>query len=319
MWSWKIPEPQKSLLFLIVVFAALVLEAQQQDTTYVSSDKVKLFTVLTRPEQPENAPLAVIIAGSGPTDLNGNQPNLQNNSLKYLSDDLAEQGIATVRFDKRGIGKSSSFPESEMTINQFADDVVTIIDYYKKYGFTDIYIIGHSEGSLIGLIAIQRITLKGFISIAGAGSPADEILKKQLQPQLPPIWYDRVVSMIDSLKNHHEVHNVAPSLQVLFRPSVQPYLMSWFDYDPTELIAQLNCPVLVVQGDQDIQVDIEEAKKLEQMAKDGELKIISRMNHVLKTVEGGRQANVATYSDPMLPVIPKLVQTISTFIHRVND
>lgn len=305
------------ILVTVLLLSPVLLKSQVSDTIFIKMDNVSVHTVLTKPANVKKCPLAVIIGGSGPTDLNGNQPSLKNNSLKYLSDALVENKIATVRFDKRAIGKSKSaaIKESGLTIDIYADDVIAIINYYKQKGYSDIYIIGHSEGSLIGLIALQKENVKGFVSVAGAGSPAWEILEKQLKPKLPPELYSQVEIILDSLKNNHQVKIIPPVLNSLFRPSVQPYLISWFHYDPAYLVSKISCPVLIVQGNKDIQVDMDEANKLKVASKRGKLLIVNNMNHVLKTVTGDMKENISTYSNPDLPVNTDLINGISEFIN----
>ncbi len=304
--------------FTLIVLSILFLQAKGQitDTLYISIGNAKIHTVLTKPANPKA--LGIIIAGSGPTDLNGNQTSIPNNSLLYLSDALAANNIATVRFDKRGIAGSYdiSFKESDITIDTFANDVVSITKHFKQQGFKEIYFIGLSEGSLIGLIAAQNMNIKGFISLAGAGNPADSILKKQLKPQLPPALYSQTETLLDSLKNGMTVKSYSPLLISLFRPSVQPYLISWFRYDPAELIKNLKCPVLIVQGDKDIQVDLQESEILAKAAPTGKYLIIKDMNHILKTIAGDMQENVASYTNPALPVNDELVKNIVEFIKQ---
>lgn len=295
---------------------AFMLKAQVSDTSYFQTENARIYTVLSKPAKTENVPLAIIIAGSGPTDLNGNQPSRKNNSLLYLSDALVANNIATLRFDKRGIAKSrfESFSEYDLNIDIYANDVIGLIEYVKQKGFTDIYIIGHSEGSLIGMISLQNIKIRGFISLCGVGNSADVVLKKQLQPKLPPAFYAQVEPIIDSLKQGHQVKSFPPQLNSLFRPSVQPYLISWFKHNPTKLIKNLHCPVLIVQGERDIQVDSEEADLLHLAANQSKLLVLEKMNHVLKNIEGGMQENIASYTNPNLPVNAELIKNIVEFI-----
>jgi pimeloyl-ACP methyl ester carboxylesterase len=305
------------LIPVLTLFSSLLL-AQSSDTTFIQADDAALHAVLTKPLATGNYPLAVIIAGSGPTDLNGNNSGMNNNSLRYLSDALVENKIASVRFDKRGIGKSTitGFKEDDLTIDNYANDLVAIIKHYKVKGYSDIYLIGHSEGSLIGLIAMQDIKIDGFVSIAGAGSPAHEIINKQLKPKLPPAIFSQVEIIIDSLKNKHQVKNVPPQLNALFRQSVQPYLISWFNYNPADLIKKLRCPLMIIQGDKDIQVDLEEANKLMAASNNGKLLIVNNMNHVLKTINGDVNENISSYSNPDLPINQNLVNGLADFINK---
>jgi uncharacterized protein len=309
---------KRYLTILFLAIFSLIIKAQVTDTTFIQVDGVKIHTVLSNPLKSAACPLVIIIAGSGPTDLNGNQMIMHNNSLKYLSEALVEKSIATVRFDKRAIGKSkiNDMNEADLTIEKYADDLVSIIDHYRGRGYQDIYLAGHSEGSLIALIAMQKIKVKGFISIAGAGSPADEILRKQLKPKLPQPLYLRVEGMLDSLKNSFQVKNTLPQLNSLFRQSVQPYLISWFKYDPAGLLSKLNLPVLIIQGDKDIQVDQEEAGKLNAASKNGRLLIIKNMNHIMKTINGDLNENISSYSKPDLPVNQELSDAMVEFIKK---
>jgi hypothetical protein len=309
---------KKITILTFILFGTLALQAQKEDTLFIKIDSVKIHSVLTQPKENQPTPLVIFIAGSGPTDLNGNSAMTQNNSLLYLSDSLVKKGMATFRFDKRGIAKSAykGFKEKNLTIDRYVNDLVSIVQYAKKEkGFRDIYLLGHSEGSLIALIALQQIEVDGFISLAGAGSPADEILRGQLKPKLPEAFYSKVEIIIDSLKQGHRVKNVSPQLYNLFRPSVQPYMISWFKYNPVELIRKIDCPVLVINGTKDLQVGVKEAEKLAKASNNAKLVNIKNMNHVLKTIEGGQSENIKAYSNPELPVNQKLVQTITEFIN----
>ncbi len=305
-------------LVLLTAFLVSVLcaNAQQTDTTYVQVDGTKLHCVLTKPNSSTVSPLMIIVAGSGPTDLNGNQPSMQNNSLRLLSEALVSKGISTLRFDKRAIAKSAyaDFKEEDLSIDQYANDLTKLVKHAKQKGFTDIYIAGHSEGSLLALLAIQKVKVKGFVSIAGAGKSADLILKEQLKPKLPREFYIKVEAIIDSLKKGELVQNTPPQLATLFRPSVQPYLISWFKHKPGELIAKLTCPILILQGAKDIQVGVEDAKKLKTASQNAELVVVNNMNHVLKTIAMGMQENIASYTNPVLPVNTDLVEAIVNFI-----
>lgn len=308
----------KKFLFGFVLLVCVQFSiAQHTDTIFVQLDDVNLHTVLSSPKEKAEA-LAIFIVGSGPTDLNGNQAMMKNNSLKYLSDELLKNKISTVRFDKRGAGESivDNYSEEKLAIGMFAKDVEELIQYFKKKTKQNIYLIGHSQGSLVGLIAAQNIPVDGFISISGAGNSIDVILKKQLQPKLPPSYYTQAVGIIDSLKNGNHVKTIPPHLQSVFRPSVQPYMISWMKYQPAELIKSLKCKSLVVQGNKDIQVDLEEAQVLSQATENAELLVIEKMNHVLKTIEGGVQGNITSYTNPKLPVNKELVKGIVRFIKQ---
>lgn len=299
-------------LFLI----AKLVYSQSNDTLFVESEGVKLHTVLTTPAGSEVENLVIIIAGSGPTDINGNQKIANNNSLLFLSNELVKNKIATVRFDKRGIAKSfhPGFNESNLVFEDYAKDIVAIIKYYSAKGYKNIYLIGHSEGTLLGLIAAQEVKIKGFVSLCGAGNPIDVTLKKQLKPKMPPAMYSEAESIIDSLKRGHLVKNVSSQMNMLFRPSVQPYMISWFRHDPAEYVMKLESPLLIIQAEKDIQVDMEEATTLKNASPKSQFLVVKDMNHVLKAISGDIKENVASYSNPNIPVSQELVTAIANFI-----
>jgi hypothetical protein len=285
------------------------------DTLSIPLSDISLHAVLSKPAKVKNPAIALIIAGSGATDLNGNQQGVENNYIKFLAEDLNQNNIATLRFDKRGIGKSSysDFKESDLTIDLFAQDVESILSYLKEENYNNIYVIGHSEGSLLGLIALQKNNIKGFISLAGAGNSADIILKNQLKPKLPPAFYSQVEQIVDSLKAGDIVKNVPPQLNALFRPSAQTFLISWFKYSPEELIQNIHTPIIIINGNKDIQIDLNEAKILAKASKT-EVIEIDNMNHVLKTISGDMQENIQSYTNPDLEINSDLITTIVNFI-----
>lgn len=306
------------LIALFSLVSAAVIAGT--DTTIVESDLIlhtatgEIYGTLTTPQAVDQIPVALIIAGSGPTDRNGNGPMMQNNSLKFLAKALAEHGIASLRYDKRAIGASKDAlkDEADLRFEDYVEDAKAWIDLLKQdKRFTQIIIIGHSEGSLIGMLAAGRANK--FVSLAGAGQPADEILKVQLSAQTQDIQ-DMTFPIIDSLKMGHIVENVNPMLYTLFRPSVQPYLISWFRYDPQVEIGKLTIPVLIVQGTTDIQVSADDARRLAAANPDAQLVLIEGMNHIFKTASADRQENLATYGNPVMPISTELVAEISGFV-----
>jgi hypothetical protein len=310
----------KNIIFTISVFLLIIIQANAQDpqvisdTIQIPATDISLYSILSKPDN-ANA-IAIIMPGSGPTDYNGNQPGVINNSIKFLAANLNKNNIATLRFDKRAINNSSyeGFNESDLTIDQYATDLVQVIEFAKSKDFKKIYLIGHSEGSLISLIALQSINVDGFISIAGAGQSADLILKTQLKPQLPADFFSQVKIVIDSLKMGYQVKNAPQQLFMLFRPSVQPYLISWFKYKPTELIKSISIPVLIINGTKDLQVGIDQANLLHNANSKSTYIEIENMNHVLKTIQGDMQENIQSYTNPDLQVNTDLINAISNFI-----
>lgn len=268
-------------------------------------------------------PLVVIIAGSGPTDRNGNSPLLpgKNNSLELLADGLRDRGIASVRYDKRGIGESAKamVSEADLRFEMYADDAAAWVKQYSKDPrFTTITIVGHSEGSLLGMLAAQHSPTDGYVSLEGAGRPADQVLREQLGKQLPPALMTAANNTLDTLLAGHTVANTPAALAALFRPSVQPYLISWLRVNPQTEIARLTIPVLIVQGTLDAQVPESDAKLLAAAQPRAKLLIIQGMNHVLKQVPADAAAQRSSYGDPSIPDAPELIDGVASFVKSVR-
>lgn len=309
----------KTSIFITLILSFLTVNVfgQAEEIVTLKTDTGDLEGTLCIPETDKLIPVVLIIAGSGPTDRDGNQQTMQNNSLKMLASELSNKGIASLRYDKRGVGKSANagLAESDLRFEHYIEDAEGWIDFLERDGrFGDIVIIGHSQGSLIGMIASQYQNVEKFISIAGVGQTGDQTIREQLSAQ-PPIVLEQASPILDQLVQGETVEDVPPMLNALFRPSVQPYIISWFKYDPQEEIAKLKIPVLIIQGDTDIQVSTQDAERLANANPNAKLSIIEGMNHVLKDTEPDRQKNILTYNQPELPIKPELIEIISDFIN----
>jgi len=291
-----------------------------KDTSFVETEVIlhtktgDIFGTLTTPKKFSNIPVALIIAGSGPTDRNCNNPMMKCDAYKKLAYALVENNIASVRYDKRGIAESKAAGknESDLRFEDYVNDAKEWLQLLRQDKlFSKIIVVGHSEGSLIGMMAARDVDK--FISIAGAGQSADKIIKEQLSSQ-PQEVKDMSFPIIDSLSQGKTVDNTSPMLASIFRISVQPYLISWFKYDPQAEIHKLTIPVLIIQGINDLQVTEEDAKRLSKANPAGQLVLVDKMNHIFVKVEGDRQENIASYNDTSLPIDNELVKSITDFI-----
>ena len=264
--------------------------------------------------------VALIIAGSGPTDRDGNSLVLKgpNNSLKLLAGALAEAGIASVRYDKRGIGQSgmmAGLNESELRFTTYSDDAAAWITHLRAdRRFRKVIVIGHSEGALLGTIAAREASADALILLAGAGRPIGEVLRTQLKANAPALA-DRAEPLLRELEQGRPIADVPADLQFLFRPSIQPYMISWLPLDPQRELAKLEIPRLVIRGTTDVQADRMDAERLGQASPAVRVVMIEGMNHVLKLASGSAQEQLATsYVDPTLPVAPEMVRAIVAFV-----
>jgi len=306
-----------SIVALTLLFP-LVAQAQSRNVQ-IETDLGVLAGTLTIPESERVRASVLIIAGSGATDRDGNSPGLPgNNSLKYLAESLAGLNIASLRFDKRLIGDSASslLAESDLRFDTYVSDAVLWAKFLQRQIDAPVYIVGHSEGSLIGLLAASKIEVAGVISIAGPGRPACQVILDQIRERLPPDLLVETETILSRLNNGQTVSSPPPELNPLFRESVQPYLISWFQYDPASVVAELDVPLLLLYGSTDIQIDIADGERLLAAGTTASLKIIEGMNHVLKMVGPDTNEQIESYSDPALPIAGELVSEIDAFVAK---
>ena len=269
------------------------------------------------PEASEKIPLVILIGDSGPTDRNGNQQMMENNSLRYLSEELFENGIASFRYDKRIVKqmKTKNINEKDIRFDDFIKDAIGVIDFFKKgNAFSEIIIIGHGQGSLIGMIAAQNRADK-FISIGGAGQEIDNVIVDQLEQQAPGLRANAIEAFTE-LRENGSTQNYSTGLASIFRPAIQPFIRSWMLYNPKAELAKLDIPVLIINGDKDLQVQISEAELLRKAKPGAQFEIIAEMNHIFKEFKGNDMENSKSYNEYKTPVIPRLVEIISTFINQ---
>ena len=307
-------------LFSLIIFAKEKLPYKQKDISIVTATG-QVKGELDIPKMKGPMPVVLMIAGSGPTDRDGNNVFMQNNSLKMLAEELVKANIAVCRYDKRGIAQSKDAmqKESDLRFDDFWHDAAAFIELLKRdKRFSQVIVLGHSEGSLLGMIALQHQPADGFISIAGASLNADSTLLLQLKTQ-PAFLLNESRRIIDSLRQGKTVTGVSQFLSSLFRPSVQPYLMNWFKYNPCDEFAKIsNVPSLILQGTNDIQVDVADAKRLSAVRPQVKMVLIEGINHIFKPAPADREGNVATYSKPELPIMKQLSTEIINFVNSIK-
>jgi len=310
----------KIKLTCLLVLQSLFLWGQKAETWTVKLPQGVLQGTLLRADSLKPGPVVLIIPGSGPTDRNGNNPMAHNNSLKMLADSLAAHHISSLRIDKRGIGQSrlKNFNERNLVFDDFVNDAVLWINKLKSSSyFTKIIIAGHSQGALTGLLAACKTKPDAYISLNGAGYPIDYILKNQLSTLVPPVK-KQAYQIIDSLKTGKKTAQVTGPLYMLFRPSVQGFLSSWMAYDPGKILAACKFPALIIQGDTDLQITLDNALRLKKFKPKAKLIIIKGMNHILKPAPKEQIPNLKTYNEPNLQLHPQLVPALVRFIKNIN-
>jgi uncharacterized protein len=242
---------------------------------------------------------------------------------KLLAEGLAAHGIASVRVDKRGMYSSAAaIPNgNDVTIAAYASDVhAWVTEIRQKTGATCIWMLGHSEGGLVAMAAAKDnpADICGLILVATAGRRLGDVIREQLRanPTNAPIL-DEALRDIDSLETGKRIDAGAinPALVALVRPEVQDFLIDEFSYDPVALLVGYKGPVLILQGERDIQISTDDCRLLKGAHREAKLVLLPTINHVLKTVAtDDRAANLRTYVDPSLPLASGVVEAITDFI-----
>jgi hypothetical protein len=271
-----------------------------------------------------NAPVVLIIPGSGPTDRNGNSPlGVTGSTYRLLAEALAAQGVSSVRIDKRGMfGSAGAGDASAVTIPDYVLDVHSWVAAVRRRTNAEcVWLLGHSEGSLVALAAAQEPAgICGLVLTAGPGRPVSEALRDQLRANSANApFLEPALAALGRLEAGEQVDpaGMHPAIAPLFAPQVQDFLISMFSYDPAELIGRVRLPVLIVQGTADIQIGEQDARRLAAANPAARLVLLPGVSHVLKQVAGSDlAANVATYSDPTLPLAAGVAEAIAGFVRR---
>ena len=311
----------KKLFYVLLLIASTT--AFSQNTSGFTTENIAVNSLLNGTlyapiRQNNTTNLVLLIAGSGPTNRDGNQIGLTNNSLKLLAESLVKNGIAVYSYDKRIFAQMAAgkLDEASLSFDNFIDDAKAVVLYFKNQKkYHSITIAGHSEGALIGMVAANG-NADAYISIAGAGRPIDEVLLEQIGKQAP-FLKEEVEKNLATLKSGNTFELKNQMLASLFRASVQPYMISWIKYHPQNEIKKLQIPSLLINGDKDIQVSVQDAQLLQQAKPDAQLQIIPNMNHIFKAIKGDDTENKASYTNPELPICPELTSIITTFIRSL--
>lgn len=309
------------LCFVVASFAA-------EEEVQIEAAWGNIAATLATPEGGSDTAV-LIIAGSGPTDRNGNSGlNLNTFAYKMLSDGLTAEGLAVMRYDKRAIGLSH-YPVEEVpnvVLDDFVDDAVLCVEYLRARGYSRVILAGHSEGGEIALlVATERgVAVDGIVLLSAAGFPMDEILRWQLSEQLMPSHIGLMVAannLIVKLKRGERIaeEDIPKELLALFHPHVQPFITSSMQHDPREVAARCTQPMLIISGGRDIQVTTANGEALHAAQPRAEHVVFQNMSHVLKDATSADRMEqlVSVYTNSQLPLTEGLTTTIAQFINNI--
>ncbi len=305
----------KLSLFFIVMSTFCFGQEKEFNSAIVKVNKYIEGSLVT-PYSDQEVPLLIFVMDAGAINRDGNDRMSKNDTFKKLSYELAKKGIASYSYDKRlfkmdGLG----IREHEISIDHFIEDAKSVISYFKKNkNYTKIIILGHGQGSLIGMLAAKN-NADGFISIAGNGQSIDQVIVEQISKQAPGL--DKSASIaFKQLRENGRATSYEPALESIFRYDLQPFMKSWVKYDPSQEISKLEMPILILHGDKDIQVEVAQAEKLKESAPQAELMIINNMNHILREIKEGRLENQKSYNESWRKIMPEVLSSIANFVNQ---
>jgi esterase/lipase len=305
---------QTKYIALAIIIFTLKLNAQNYSESNISIND-NIYGSIVEPKSRSNSNLVIFIGGSGPIDRDGNQSFMKCDMFKKLAYSLSEKGISSFRYDKRVVTQIRKGKlDKKITFDDFVSDAIAIIDFFESK-YNSIVIAGHSQGSLVGLLSIKE-GVSGFISLSGAGRTIDMVIEDQISKTAPMLLED-TKNIFKILRSGKITEDFPLPLYSLFNIEIQPFMISWMQYDPKKIIAKIPIPSLIINGDSDLQVDEKEAKLLYNSAQNSEILIVKNMNHVLVEIEGDELKNVKSYNNPDLKISELVIEKMVEFIERL--
>ncbi len=285
----------------------------------VTSNGVALSGSLWLPKNvKDKPPVLVIVAGSGPTDRDGNNLlGVKADGYRMLAEALAEKGIATVRYDKRGVGKSgTNFDPGKVVLDDFVNDAGSFVEKMKMdTRFSSVGVVGHSEGGLIAILLAERTPFDAMVLVSTAGRTFQVLLHEQFGKKMDPKTLAAADKAMTSIRLGMSGDPMPPELAPLFPPQVRAFLRSELDLDPLLHLKKSKVKTAIVQGERDIQVTVADAKLLAAARPDAKLTLVPKMSHVLKD-EPSESSPQRSYVDPSIALAPGLVDAVAAAVGR---
>lgn len=301
----------------VVAFTCFLAIAVFAGSAFADETKIRVGAIdawLSTPPGIEQPPVALLIAGSGSTDHDGNGPQVKPATLKKLSDALIARGIATLRYDKRGAGgwKPKFGKPEDFRFKDYVDDAAALVAHLRAGGkFSKVIVVGHSEGGLVGILTARRIPVDKLVLLAVAARKQGDLLKAQLEKKLPPEQFAPIAKAIDAIMAGEIVDPMPPGLAI--PPPLQPGIASAFTEDPIPPLQKIEEPMLIVAGGKDSQLARLDFLALTTAAFAAKTLWLPEMNHMLVDVSDEAD-DLAAYNQPERPLDADMTAVVADFI-----
>jgi pimeloyl-ACP methyl ester carboxylesterase len=296
---------------LLAVVGGWIVSASAEET------KIRIGVidaVLTVPPGVERPAVALLIAGSGPTDRDGNGPGINPATLKKLAEQLAARKIATLRYDKRGAGgwKPEFGRPEDFRFKDYADDAIALANHLRDSGkFSKLVLIGHSEGGLVAILTARRMPVDRLVLLATTARRQGDLLKAQHEGTVPAELFKPIASAIDAIMAGQIVDPTPPGLSL--PPPMQPAFGSAFAEDPIAPLKLIEQPTLIIGGGRDRQVARLDFDGLAAARPSAKTLWLENMNHVLVDV-ADEADDLAAYNQPERALNATLIDAIAAFV-----
>jgi pimeloyl-ACP methyl ester carboxylesterase len=300
------------IIAALVLFPVIAAGSAFAEESRISVGPIN--AVLTVPPGVERPPVALLIAGSGSTDHDGNGPQIKPATLKKLSEQLVAHNIATLRYDKRGAGgwKAEFGRPEDFRFKDYVDDAVALVTYLRESGkFSRVALVGHSEGGLVAILAAQRVPTDRLVLLVTAARRQGDLLKAQLEKKLAPDVYAPIAKAVDDIMAGQVVDPPPHGLSI--PPAMQPGIASAFIEDPIAPLKKVVTPTLIVGGGRDRQIARLDFMALSAASPAAKTLWLPDMNHVLNDVTDEAD-DLAAYNQSERPLDPDLIAAVATFI-----
>jgi alpha-beta hydrolase superfamily lysophospholipase len=301
----------------MVAFAIVAFVLIAGGNAKAAENKIRVGAIdayLAIPDGVERPPVALLIAGSGSTDHDGNGPRLKPGTLRKLSEQLVARGIATLRYDKRGAGgwRPEFGQPNDFRFKDYVDDAVMLATHLRETSrFSKVVLVGHSEGGLVAILAAQRVQIDRLVLLATAARRQGDLLKAQMEKQLPPETFAKVAKAVDAIMAGQIVDPPPPGLAI--PPAMQPSIASAFAEDPIDPLKKLITPTLIVAGGRDRQLARLDFLALTTAAPAAKSLWLPDMNHVLVDV-ADETDDLAAYNQADRPLDTEMIEALAAYI-----